>query len=119
MQFPHEQYSGGGGAGPTSLEYASDTDALHSPAGSSIVGGPVGSGAASGSHRRMNGNVSSSSIVSREVELSENSRTPDLLKKALSPEYHIRHYIRLDGRFGGKWSVIGRLVISRKNGGNH
>ena len=55
-----QQYSGGD---PTvRLEYASDTDALHSPAGSSIVGAAT----ASGSHRMMNGNVSSSSIVSRQ-----------------------------------------------------
>lgn len=75
------QYSGGAGPGdPARLEYASDTDALHSPAGSSIVGGPVVGAAASGSHRRMNGNVSSSSIVSRSSSLPRTFQREALLR---------------------------------------
>ena len=76
-----QQYPGGGGAGdPARLEYASDTDALHSPAGSSIVGGPVVGATASGSHRRMNGNVSSSSIVSRSSSLPRTFQREALLR---------------------------------------
>ena len=76
-----QQYPGGGGVGdPARLEYASDTDALHSPAGSSIVGGPVVGAAAPGSHRRMNGNVSSSSIVSRSSSLPRTFQREALLR---------------------------------------
>ena len=79
-----QQYAGGGGSGgigdPARLEYASDTDALHSPAGSSIVGGPVVGAGASGSHRRMNGNVSSSSIVSRSSSLPRTFQREALLR---------------------------------------